>query len=455
MSGMFSDFDPEYFQRLLRDLSPRPGERVDLFLEERSELALAGDAEGEQAPRFVHDTGFAFQVAAPGGRIHRAGSPASEVRIRDVFRELAQEFGVEPFFRKVAKRQSHRASEEPGKEIEDLEEEARQIHRRLHALAARERFGIRAAHVSLSRRRRGILTRDAGWQSWIRGEVHVQLDIRRSGKGATIRAGAVRYDAGLDAYLRRAVSAALPDDPLRAFPSRTPVTAVFAEGTAATFFHETIGHLLEADALAEGLSPLLPVLGATVAPPTLTVWDDPDRPDLPGGIPVDDEGNPSERQALIDRGRVGIPLGDFGHSDFGPPGRARRATWADPPLPRVTNLVVSAGRADFDSVLRTVSRGILVTSLGSGSVDPASGRFSLRVLSGRWIRKGELGAPCPPTWIAGDLFQTLEMIRPEIGEDLAVDYASTICSRRGQSVPVGGLAPLVAVPGLVTGPGES
>lgn len=455
---MFRELDPDYYQRLLRELSSRPGERVDLFVEERSDLLLDVDgAEGPSPPRWLHDSGFAVRLTGAGGSIHRCASPASEPRIREIFRSLASEFGVEPFFRKPSRRLgSLESSPVPAaEELAGLEEEARTIAARLATLAARDRAGLRSARISLCRRRRGILARERAWQRWARSELHLSLRVARAGKVASVVAGAVRYDAGLDAYLRRALAAALPEDEPRHPPSRTPVTALFGEGTAASFFHELVGHMLEADALAEGLSPLVQVLGATVAPPTVTVWDDPDRPDLPGGLPVDDEGNPCTRQPLLDRGRIGVPLGDVYHADFGPPGRARRASWIDPPLPRITNLVVEAGQADLETMLRTVSRGIFVTSLGGGSVDPASGRFALRVTSGRWIRRGELGPPCPPVWLAGDLFNTLEMIRPEIGEDLAVDYGTTICSRRGQSVPVGGLAPLVAVPGLVTGPAEN
>lgn len=454
---MLPDFDPEYFQRLLRDLSSRPGERVDLFLESRSDLLLATDEEDDPPPPLAwHDSGFAYRVSGPGGSVHRAASPATEPRMREVFRATAHEFGVEPFFRKPPRRSPPpQPAADPAAEQAEMHEEARQIQHRLGSLAAREGFGIGGCRITLTRRRRGIVTRESPWQQWTRGEVGLVLAIRRGGQRATLRAGGVRYDAGLDAYVRRLASALLPDEAPRAMPSRTPVTALFAEGTAATFFHEVVGHLLEADALAEGLSPFLPVLGATVAPPTLTVWDDPGRPELPGGIPVDDEGIAGPKQPLLDRGRLGVPLGDVFHADFGPPGRGRRAGWSEPPLPRITNLVVEPGKADLDAMLRTVSKGILVTSLGGGSVDPASGRFSLRVTSGRWVRKGEIGAPCPPLWLAGDLFPVLELIRPEVGADLAVDYGATVCSRRGQGVPVGGLAPLVSVPGLVTGPGEA
>jgi hypothetical protein len=233
--------------------------------------------------------------------------------------------------------------------------------------------------------------------------------------------------------------------------SGTELPVVFTEGTAGALMHEIVGHLLEADHATGHGSPLTRRCGELVAPETLTIVDDPTDTELPGAFTADDEGITAQPITLIQRGRPRAILADQRLArELGvAAGRGRRSSWSEPPVARMSNLVVAPGRTppvDLESDLR---RGLVVTRLGGATVDPARGRVSIRVERGWEVRQGRRRRPLAPCALAGVTEQILGRLEPSMGVDATPDWRLGWCVKGGHPLATGARSPTVLVPDML------
>ena len=230
--------------------------------------------------------------------------------------------------------------------------------------------------------------------------------------------------------------------------TRRPV--VFTEGAGGVLVHELVGHMVESDLLAAGLSPLAGRGGERIAPQPLTVVDDPLRDDLPGAFDHDDEGVPAMPRTLLSSGVLSGSLCDGeGARSFGEtPGRGRRSAWQHPPVPRMSNLVTVPGEHDRAELETGVGQGLVVTRAGAAMVDPAEGRVVLRIEEGWELLHGRRRRPLAPFHLVGDIVRVLSGIRPEVGNDPEPDWRTGWCHKDGHTLPTGALTPTLVVEGL-------
>lgn len=290
---------------------------------------------------------------------------------------------------------------------------------------------------------------DSAGDRQVRRRLHLELRTARGGvgeDGVVLAAGDELADPSvigpfLDRALRRARMAEV-----RAAAPEGKLSVVFAEATAGVVMHELVGHLLEADIIASGGTALSDRLGHRVCPLPVTVVDDPTLAERWGSFVVDDEGRPALPTPLIEDGQVCGILSDrtrgslagaayVGHN-------ARRATHEHLPLPRMSNLVMSAGTDRLEDVISDLDSAIYCDGLTRGQVDPAAGRFTLSMTSGRIIRSGHLAESLGPAILTGDVLDVLGAIRA-VGDD--VDDMQTVCGKAGQQVLVEMSAPSVLI----------
>jgi TldD protein len=225
--------------------------------------------------------------------------------------------------------------------------------------------------------------------------------------------------------------------------------AVLAAGSGAVLFHEILSHPLEAGAA----SPLSGLAEAKIACADLEVRDDATRLDLFGGYEYDDEGTRPRAVKLLDAGRLAGRLTSrataaaaSGRESSN--GHGRRAETWDPPLPRGSNLVVSAGATTGEELLRRLGQGLWIEELDGGSVELSSGSFRLRFPRARRVRRGRLADELGPGILAGEILPALKGIEPGLGREVHAYRALGWCARSGQVVPVQGEAPDVLLRGL-------
>jgi TldD protein len=261
-----------------------------------------------------------------------------------------------------------------------------------------------------------------------------------------LRLGAVHPPAEVARLLVAALDAA--DATVPAPEGEMPI--VLGPGAGGILFHEACGHALEGDRALEGKSALAGLFGEQVAPDFLTIVDDPTLDGLPGSRRYDDEGWRTAPTVLIERGRVVGLLLDRAtarRAGSAPTGSARRETYRDLPLPRMTNTFVREGRTRPGEIVSAVARGLYVEELGAGQVDTATGDFAFQVRRGALIAGGRLVAASGPCAIRGNGLKALAGVRA-IGTDLRFDSGAGECGKDGQRARAAVGQPTLLVEGL-------
>jgi len=222
---------------------------------------------------------------------------------------------------------------------------------------------------------------------------------------------------------------------------------LFTCGTAGTLMHELVGHLAESDLFVTGASPLAGLLGATVSTIGLEIVDDPTRIDLAGGFDYDDEGVGAAPIHLVRAGRLeGLLCDREGAEQLGTtPGRGRRAAWNRPPVARLSNLVIAAGKVPPEEIEADLEHGLVVTRVGGATVDPVSARTVLRVECGWEVRNGRRRRPLAPCELTGSVVEILAKIDSRVGSDPTPDWRLGWCIKDGAPLPTGSEAPSLLV----------
>ena len=196
---------------------------------------------------------------------------------------------------------------------------------------------------------------------------------------------------------------------------RVPV--VFEPRTARTL----LGNIFEAvhgDSIYRHASFLAGKLGERVATGNLTVIDDGTIPLLFGSSPFDDEGVPTRRTLIIERGVLkSYLLNTYTARKLGmkTTGNAARGLSGNAGIGH-GNLFIEPGARPPAEIIASISDGLYVTELIGSGVNIVNGDYS-RGAAGLWIRNGELAFPVSEITIAGNLINML-MEMEAIGSDL-------------------------------------
>ena len=183
---------------------------------------------------------------------------------------------------------------------------------------------------------------------------------------------------------------------------------------------EALSPVFLGDNVVRGKSLFADKLGYEVASHALTIYDD---PTLEGGInsvPYDDEGMPTKRKAVVERGVLKNFLLDiYSAKKLGlePTGNGLRASISSLPSSSVTNLVVERGALELNELVRTPEEVLLVTdAMGIHTINPISGEFSIGI-SGIYYRDGEKLHPVTGMTVAGNIKDLLFGIT-QVGSDV-------------------------------------
>ena len=235
------------------------------------------------------------------------------------------------------------------------------------------------------------------------------------------------------------------------------MTVVLGPGWPGILLHEAIGHGLEGDFNRKKTSAFSGLIGQQVASKGVTVVDDGTLPDRRGSITIDDEGTPSQRNVLIEDGILTGYLQDRMNARLmgvKPTGNGRRESYADHPMPRMTNTVMLNGNHSKDEILQSVKKGIYAVNFGGGQVDITSGKFVFSASEAYMIEDGKIGRPVKGATLIGNGPDALTKVKM-IGNDMKLDDGIGTCGKDGQSVPVGVGQPTLRIDGLTVGGTEA
>ncbi len=192
-----------------------------------------------------------------------------------------------------------------------------------------------------------------------------------------------------------------------------------------------------ADQVRSGVSPLADKLGEQIATQSVTIWDD---PTYEGGLyttAFDDEGVPSSKTFLIEGGvlkgymydSIAAQLGEFRST-------SNCARWESPlwdkffarsykcrPRIWMSNLIIKPGKGRVEDLLSEINKGVYCLEVFAGFTMSPSGDFSLPILHGYYVERGQIVGPIRGLSIKGNVFDLLKKI-VRIGEEPEITVPS-------------------------------
>ncbi len=253
-------------------------------------------------------------------------------------------------------------------------------------------------------------------------------------------------------YVKQAVQQAITNLDAVDAPAGEMVV-VLGPGWPGILLHEAIGHGLEGDFNRKGVSAFSNRIGQKVASPLCTVVDDGTIANRRGSINVDDEGTPTSRTTLIEKGILRGYLQDRLNArlmKMAPTGNGRRESFAHAPMPRMTNTFMLPGESTPEEIIQSVKHGLYAVSFGGGQVDITNGKFVFSASEAYLIEDGRVTRPVKGATLIGDGPDVLTRVAM-VGNDLALDSGVGTCGKDGQSVPVGVGLPTIRIDGITVG----
>jgi TldD protein len=231
------------------------------------------------------------------------------------------------------------------------------------------------------------------------------------------------------------------------------MTVVLGPGWPGILLHEAIGHGLEGDFNRKGTSAFSGRVGERVASDLCTVVDDGTLQGRRGSLSIDDEGTPTEKTVLIENGILKGYMQDKLNARLmgvKPTGNGRRESYANLPMPRMTNTYMLAGSHNPEEIIKSVKKGLYAKNFAGGQVDITSGKFVFSASEAYLIENGKITRAVKGATLVGNGPDVLTKVSM-VGTDLELDSGVGTCGKDGQSVPVGVGQPTLKIDGLTVG----
>lgn len=228
---------------------------------------------------------------------------------------------------------------------------------------------------------------------------------------------------------------------------------VLGPGWPGILLHEAVGHGLESDFNRKQSSAFSGLIGQRVASELCTIVDDGTIEGRRGSLNVDDEGEPSGRTVLIEKGILCGYLSDYLNSGLMKvprTGNGRRQSYKHMPLPRMTNTFMLSGEDSGEDIIRSVKYGLYAVLFGGGQVDITSGEFAFSASEAYLIEDGKVTTPVKGATLRGSGPEALKHVTA-VGNDLQLDLGVGVCGKDGQTVPVGVGLPTIKISEMSVG----
>ncbi len=230
---------------------------------------------------------------------------------------------------------------------------------------------------------------------------------------------------------------------------------VIGNGFGGVIFHEACVHPLEASTIARNSGIFVGCLGKKIASDKVTIIDDGTLKNEWGSTNIDDEGNPTQRNVLIENGILKSYLIDelngrkMGQSQTG---SSRRESYLYSPTSRMNNTYLDKGNDKIEDMIKSIKFGLYAKRMGGGSVEPITADFNFAVTHGYIIRDGKICEPISDACLIGngkDILKNVEMVSDDL------ELSSGYCGASSGYVPTHVGEPTIKVSNiLVSGVSE-
>ena len=242
----------------------------------------------------------------------------------------------------------------------------------------------------------------------------------------------------LKKYVDCAVNEAIINLDARPAPAGN-MPVILGPGWPGILIHEAIGHGLEGDFIRKGSSIYNGKIGEKIASKSVTIVDNGTLPNRRGSLNIDDEGNKTKFNILVEKGILKKYIQDITNSKFmntETTGNGRRESFSHLPMPRMTNTYMINGDKEPEEIISSVKDGIYAVNFGGGQVDITGGNFVFSASESYKIENGKITYPIKGATIIGNGLEVMNQISL-IGNDMSLDFGIGSCGKEGQSVPVG------------------
>lgn len=276
-------------------------------------------------------------------------------------------------------------------------------------------------------------------------------EMQTGGEGPGAHQGFEFFETiDVEEYARKAARVAVTMVNAKYCPGgKMPV--ILANGFGGVIFHEACGHGLEATSVAKGNSVFAGKLGQQVANEKVTAIDDGTVPNAWGSTNIDDEGTPTQRRVLIEKGILKgymIDILNGRRMNMPSTGSGRRQNFRYAPTSRMSNTYIAPGTDTFEEMVANTEYGLYAAKMGGGSVNPSTAEFNFAVSEGYMIRNGKIAEPVRGATLIGKGHEVIQRI-DMVGNDL--DFGQGMCGSVSGSVPTNVGQPVIRVSEMIVG----
>lgn len=229
------------------------------------------------------------------------------------------------------------------------------------------------------------------------------------------------------------------------------MTVVVHNGFGGVLLHEACVHSLEATSVAKGVSVFSNKLGQKIASDVVTAIDDGTLSNSWGSLNYDDEGNPTQKNVLIENGVLKSYLVDYRNTrkmDHPITGSGRRQSYKFSPTSRMTNTFFAPGKSSYEEIIASTKFGLFAAQMGGGSVDPSTGEFNFAVNEGYLIEDGKITKPVKGATLVGsgaEVLMNIDMIADNLS------FGHGMCGSASGSIPTDVGQPTIRVQNMTVG----
>jgi TldD protein len=227
-----------------------------------------------------------------------------------------------------------------------------------------------------------------------------------------------------------------------------------------TIIHEAFGHSVEADLVLSNESLLKGKIGEQIASEEVNIVDNPTMGqgkkfnipyELFGCYFVDDEGIPSQKTTIIEKGilknylhnlETSSRMGSFSN------GHGRASSSSSRPQVRMGFTFLEPGDWNSEEIIEDTKNGILCEDFQYGYTDPSTGNFQFKCKFSYKIENGEKKELMRDVSLSGMILEVLNKISA-IGKKTS--YSDGICGKGGQSIRVCDGGPHIRIEDITVG----
>ena len=208
---------------------------------------------------------------------------------------------------------------------------------------------------------------------------------------------------------------------------------------------------MEAAATANNQSVLAGKIGEKIASDKVTIIDDGTIDNLWGTSNIDDEGELTRKNILIENGVLVNYLNDEIDNrklNMTLTGSSRRENYRFSPVSRMNNTYLKPGTDKIEDMIKSIDFGLYAAGLGGGSVNPETGEFNFACETAYMIRDGKIAECVKGATLIGttlDILKNVEMVSDNL------EYGVGNCGASSGWIPVTIGQPTVKISSILVG----